>query len=156
MMVSRAYYDYTNPMNIPNWSDVIMLDLTAASFPKAVNQFVMPGSSDQLILAADGVLGPGTVSFTSGGVARTLQKLTLFDRADASEIGNLLLGTEFNANLDSSWLGAGDDQRIRLDDESQRLFMPYSGMHHTPAQGFNPVAHPLHVTSIAGRLLTPE
>src|SRR6185295_9021558 len=102
MMISRAYYDALNPMNIPNLSDVIMLDLTVPSFPRPVNQFVMPGSSDQLILAADGVLGPGTVAFTSGGVGRNLQKLTLFDRADASEIGNLLLGTEFNADLVSS------------------------------------------------------
>src|SRR6202142_3174806 len=132
MMVSRAYYDYANTMNIPNWSDVIMLDLTTPAFPKAVNQFVMPGSSDQLILATDGVLGPGTVAFTSGGVPRNLQKLTLFSRDDASEIGNLLLGTEFNADMISSWLGVADDQRIRLDADNQRLFMPYSGYRNTP------------------------
>ena len=156
MMISRAYQDFQNPMNIPNWSDVVMLDLTVPSFPRTVNQFVMPGASDQLILAADGVLGPGTVAFTSGGVARTLQKLTLFNRADASEIGNLLLGTEFNANMVSSWLGAGDDQRIRLDDGNQRLFLPYAGNHHAPKDAFNPVAHRLNITAIANRLLTSE
>jgi hypothetical protein len=156
MMISRAYYDYLNPMNIPSWSDVIMLDLTAPSFPRAVNQFVMPGASDQLILAADGLLGPGTVAFSSGGVARTLQKLTLFNRDDASEIGNLLLGTEFNADLVSSWLGVADDQRIRLDDGNQRLFLPYSGYHHAPEDVFNPVAHRLNITAVANRLLTSE
>lgn len=156
MMISRGYYDYANPMNIPTWSDVIMLDLTTPSFPKALNQFVMPGSSDQLILATDGVLGPGTVAFTSGGVPRNLQKLTLFDRDDASEIGNLLLGTEFNANFVSSWLGVADDQRIRLDPDNQRLFLPYSGYHQAPQNGWNPVAHRLNVTAIANRLLTSE
>jgi hypothetical protein len=156
MMISRAYYDAQNPMNIPNWSDVIMLDLTVPAFPRMVNQFVMPGSSDQLILAADGVLGPGTVAFTSGGVARNLQKLTLFNSTDASEIGNLLLGTEFNANLVSSWLGVGDDQRIRLDPDNQRLFLPYSGNHHAPTDAFNPVAHRLNITAVANRLLTSE
>ena len=156
MMISRAYYEYPSPMNIPIWSDVIMLDLTAPSFPKALNQFVMPGSSDQLILAADGLLGPGTVAFSSGGVARNLQKLTLFNRDDASEIGNLLLGTEFNADLVTSSLGVADDQRIRLDDGNQRLFLPYSGYHHAPQEVFNPVAHRLNITAVANRLLTPE
>jgi hypothetical protein len=156
MMISRAYYDYTNPMNIPNWSDVIMLDLTAPSFPRAMNQFVMPGSSDQLILASDGVLGPGTVAFTSGGVSRNLQKLTLFNRDDASEIGNLLLGTEFNADFVSSWLGVADDQRLRLDPDNQRLFLPYSGYHHAPETSFNPATHRLNITAIANQLLTSE
>ena len=35
MMVSRAYYDPSSPMNIPNWSDVIMFDLTTPQFPQA-------------------------------------------------------------------------------------------------------------------------
>jgi hypothetical protein len=156
MMISRAYYDYTNPMNIPNWSDVIMVDLTVPEFPKTLNQFVMPGSSDQLILAQDGVLGPGTVAFTSGGVPRNLQKLTLFNRDDASEIGNLLLGTEFNADFVSSWLGVADDQRIRLDPDNQRLFLPYSGYLHAPQTDFNPEAHRLNVTAVANKLLTSE
>ncbi|HXU83683.1 MAG TPA: hypothetical protein VN914_19955 [Polyangia bacterium] len=156
MMISRAYYDPRNPMNIPNWSDVLMLDLTVPAFPKAVNQFVMPGSSDQLILAADGVLGPGTVAFTSGGVPRNLQKLTLFNRSDASELGNVLLGTEFNANMVSTWLGVSDDQRIRLDPDNQRLFLPYSGYHHAPKDKFNPTAHRLNITAVANRLLTSE
>jgi hypothetical protein len=156
MMISRAYYDATQPNNIYNWSDVIMLDLTTPDFPKPVNQFVMPGASDQLILAHDGVLGPGTVAFTSGGVSRNLQKLTLFDQSDASEIGNLLLGTEFNADFVSSWLGVADDQRIRLDDDSQRLFLPYSGYHQAPQEVFNPAAHRLNITAVANRLLTSE
>jgi hypothetical protein len=156
MMISRAYYDYTNPMNIPTWSDVVMLDLTVPAFPKPVNQFVMPGASDQLILAADGVLGPGTVAFTSGGVARNLQKLTLFDRSSAGELGNLLLGTEFNADFVSSWLGVADDQRLRLDSDNQRLFLPYSGYHHAPQGSFNPPTHRLNVTAIANQLLTSE
>jgi len=157
MMISRAYYDYSNPMNIPNWSDVIMLDLAQPDFPTPVNQFVMPGSSDQLILAQEGVLGPGTVAFTSGGVSRNLQKLTLFDRTDASEIGNLLLGTEFNATFAMSWLGSSsDDQRIRLDSDSQRLFLPYGGYLNTPQGSFNPQRHRLNITAVANRLLTPE
>jgi hypothetical protein len=121
-----------------------------------MNQLVMPGSSDQLILAADGVLGPGTVAFTSGGVPRNLQKLTLFNRDDASEIGNLLLGTEYNADFVSSWLGVADDQRIRLDPGNERLFLPYSGYHHAPQTSFNPETHRLNVTAVANRLLTPE
>jgi hypothetical protein len=159
MMVSRAYYDYMNPMNIPNWSDVIMFDLTVPQFPKQVNQFVMPGSSDQLILATDGVLGPGTVSFTSSGVSRNLQKITLFNRDDASEIGNVLLGTEYNADFTQTWLGEYgmmDDQRIRLDPANQRLFLPYAGYHHAPQTAFNPETHRLNVTAIANQLLTPE
>jgi hypothetical protein len=156
MMVSRAYFDNAFPMNIPNWSDVIMFDLTVPSFPKAVNQFVMPGASEQLILAADGVLGPGTVSFTSGGVDRNLQKLTLFNRRDASEIGNLLLGTEFNADFVQSWMGVNDDQRIRLDPGNQRLFLPYSGFHHAPQSAFNPQAHRLNVTAVSSQHLTSE
>jgi hypothetical protein len=155
MMVSRAYYDSARPMNISNWSDVLMLDLTAPSFPTAVNQFVMPGSSDQLILAKAGVLGPGTVAFTSGGVSRNLQKLTLFNQADASELDNLLLGTEYNADFVQTWLGVADDQRIRLDGTSQRLFLPYGGYHHTPAEVFNPAAHRLNITAV-GPGLTSE
>jgi hypothetical protein len=116
----------------------------------------MPGSSDQLILAHDGVLGPGTVAFTSGGVSRNLQKLTLFNRVDASEIGNLLLGTELNASFASSWLGTSDDQRIRLDADSQRLFLPYSGYLHAPQTSFNPAAHRLNITALSSQLLTPE
>jgi hypothetical protein len=156
MMISRAFYDPANPMNISDWSDVVMLDLTTPDFPSPVNQFVMPGSSDQLILAQDGVLGPGTVAFTSGGVPRNLQKLTLFDRTDAHELGNLLLGTEYNADFVSSWLGVADDQRIRLDPDNQRLFMPYAGYLNAPASSFNPEAHRLNVTAVANNLLTSE
>ncbi|MEP6653541.1 MAG: hypothetical protein ABJA82_09300, partial [Myxococcales bacterium] len=123
---------------------------------RPVNQFVMPGSSDQLILAHDGVLGPGTVSFTSAGVSRNLQKLTLFNRVDASEVGNLLLGTEFNATFVSSWLGTSDDQRIRLEPNSQRLFLPYAGYLHAPQSSFSPVTHRLNITAVASQILTPE
>ena len=156
MMVSRAYYDPSNPMNISQWSDVIMFDLTTPQFPRSLNQFVMPGSSDQLILAADGVLGPGTVQFTSGGVWRNLEKLTLFNRDDASEIGNLLLGTEYNADFVSSSFGGQDDQRIRLDDGNERLFLPYSGTLHAAQDVFNPTAHRLNITAISPGHLTSE
>ncbi|HVU52029.1 MAG TPA: hypothetical protein VHL80_15130 [Polyangia bacterium] len=156
MMVSRAYSDPANPMNISQWSDVIMFDLTTPEFPAALNQFAMPGSSDQLILAADGVLGPGTVQFTSGGVWRNLEKLTLFNRDDASEIGNFLLGTEFNADFVSSSFGGDDDQRIRLDDGNERLFLPYDGTRNTPQTTFNPTAHRLNITAITPGHLTSE
>src|SRR5204863_60225 len=72
------------------------------------------------------------------------------------EIGNLLLGTEFNADFVSSWLGVADDQRIRLDGENQRLFLPYSGRHHVPEEVFNPAAHRLNITAVANRQLTSE
>jgi hypothetical protein len=155
MMVSRAYYDSAHPQGITSWSDVVMLDLTTPSFPASINQFVMPGSSSQLILAKTGVLGPGTVAFTSGGVARNLQKLTLFSQDNAGELDNVLLGTEFNANFVSTWLGTADDQRIRLDDGSQRLFLPYGGYHHAPQDVFNPIAHRLNITAV-GTGLTSE
>jgi hypothetical protein len=148
MMVSRAYYDYMSTKGITTWSDVIMMDLTAPSFPTSIEQFVMPGSSDQLILAGAGILGPGTVSFSSGGVARNLQKITLFNQDTAAEVDNILLGTEFNANYAQTWFNAADDQRIRLDWESQRLFLPYSGTHHTPQEVFNPYAHRLNITAV--------
>ncbi|HEY5283772.1 MAG TPA: hypothetical protein VIM14_13355, partial [Polyangia bacterium] len=86
MMVSRAYYDSSAPKGITTWSDVIMMDMSAPSFPTSINQFGMPGSSDQLILAATGILGPGAVNFTSSGVQRNLQKLTLFSQDNASEV----------------------------------------------------------------------
>jgi hypothetical protein len=108
----------------------------------------MPGSSDQLILAAAGVLGPGTVSFTSSNVQRNLQKITLFSQDNASELDNVLLGTEYNANFVSTWLGVADDQRIRLDWGSQRLFLPYSGYNHAPQDVFNPAAHRLNITAV--------
>ncbi len=148
MMVSRAYYDSTRPQGISNWSDVIMVDVSAASFPSQINHFTMPGSSVQLILANDGILGPGTVSFTSSGVQRNLQKITLFDQDDAAEVDNVLLGTEFNANFTQTWLGTTDDQRIRLDWGSQRLFLPYAGYHHAPDVTFNPAAHRLNITAV--------
>jgi len=147
-MVSRAYYDSSAPKGITTWSDVIMMDLTAPSFPARINQFTMPGSSDQLILAIAGILGPGTVSFTSAGVARNLQKITLFSQDNASEEDNVLLGTEFNADFVQTWLGTADDQRIRLDWGSQRLFLPYSGYNHAPQTSFNPATHRLNVTAV--------
>lgn len=149
MMVSRAYYDSGRPQGISTWSDVIMMDLSAPSFPTSINQFVMPGSSDQLILAAAGVLGPGQVSFSSSGVNRNLQKITLFNQDDAREVDNVLLGTEYNANFVQTWLGVADDQRIRLDWGSQRLFLPYSGYPHAPENvTFNPAAHRLNITAV--------
>jgi len=148
MMVSRAYYNGAAPKGITSWSDVIMMDLSAPAFPSPLNHFVMPGSSVQLILAAAGILGPGTVNFTSSGVARNLQKITLFDQANASEQDNILLGTEFNADFTQTWLGTSDDQRIRLDWGSQRLFMPYAGYNHAPQTSFNPAAHRLNITAV--------
>ena len=148
MMVSRAYYDSTAPKGITSWSDVVMMDLGAPSFPTQLTHFVMPGASVQLILASAGILGPGTVSFTSSGVARNLQKLTLFNQDNASEIDNVLLGTEFNADFTQTWLGTSDDQRIRLDWGSQRLFMPYAGTLHAPPTSFNPAAHRLNITAV--------
>ncbi len=148
MMVSRAYYDSTAPQGITNWSDVIMMDLGTPSFPAPLNHFEMPGSSVQLILASAGILGPGTVSFTSSGVARNLQKITLFSQDNASEVDNVLLGTEYNADFTQTWLGTSDDQRIRLDWGSQRLFMPYAGYLNTPQASFNPPAHRLNITAV--------
>jgi hypothetical protein len=148
MMVSRAYYDSSAPKGIYTWSDVIMMDMTAPSFPTQINQFGMPGSSDQLILAATGILGPGTVNFTSSGVQRNLQKITLFSQDKANEVDNILLGTEFNASFVQTWLGVADDQRIRLDWDSQRLFLPYSGYHQAPQGPFNPATHRLNITAV--------
>jgi hypothetical protein len=148
MMVSRAYYDSAAPKGIYNWSDVIMMDMTAPSFPTQINHFGMPGSSDQLILAETGILGPGTVNFTSSGVQRNLQKITLFSQDNAAEVDNVLLGTEFNANFVQTWLGVADDQRIRLDWDSQRLFLPYSGYHQAPQGPFNPATHRLNITAV--------
>jgi hypothetical protein len=148
MMVSRAYYDSKAPKGITTWSDVIMMDMTAPSFPAQLNHFGMPGSSDQLILAETGILGPGSVSFTSSGVQRNLQKLTLFNQDSASEVDNVLLGTEFNADFVQTWLGVADDQRIRLDWDSQRLFLPYSGYQHAPQGNFNPATHRLNITAV--------
>lgn len=148
MMVSRAYYDSAAPKGITNWSDVIMMDLSAPSFPTQINQFVMPGFSVQLMLASAGILGPGTVSFTYSGVLRNLQKITLFSQDNASEVDNVLLGTEFNADFTQTWLGTTDDQRIRLDWGSQRLFMPYAGYLNSPATSFNPPAHRLNITAV--------
>jgi hypothetical protein len=148
MMVSRAYYDSSAPKGITDWSDVIMMDLSTPAFPSQLNHFAMPGSSVQLMLASAGILGPGTVSFTSGGVARNLQKITLFSQADASEMDNVLLGTEFNADFTQTWLGTTDDQRIRLDWGSQRLFMPYAGYLNSPQISFNPPAHRLNITAV--------
>jgi hypothetical protein len=148
MMVSRAYYDSSAPKGIYNWSDVIMMDMTAPSFPTQINHFGMPGSSDQLILAATGILGPGTVNFTSSGVQRNLQKITLFSQDKANEVDNILLGTEFNASFVQTWLGVADDQRIRLDWDSQRLFLPYSGYHQAPQGPFNPATHRLNITAV--------
>ena len=157
MMVSRAYYDSTAPKGITNWSDVIMMDLSTPSFPTQLNHFQMPGSSVQLILASAGILGPGTVSFTSNGVARNLQKITLFSQNNASEVDNVLLGTEYNADFTQTWLGTSDDQRIRLDWGSQRLFMPYAGYLNTPQASFNPPAHRLNITAVgAGTGLSSE
>ena len=148
MMVSRAYYDGSAPKGITSWSDVLMMDLSVPAFPSPLNHFAMPGSSVQLILAAAGVLGPGTVNFTSSGVYRNLQKITLFDQSDAHELDNVLLGTEFNADFTQTWLGTTDDQRIRLDWGSQRLFMPYAGYNHAPQTSFNPAAHRLNITAV--------
>jgi len=148
MMVSRAYYDSSAPKGITTWSDVIMMDMTAPSFPTQINHFGMPGSSDQLILAETGILGPGTVNFTSSGVQRNLQKITLFSQDNASEVDNVLLGTEFNASFVQTWLGVADDQRIRLDWDSQRLFLPYSGYQHAPQGPFNPATHRLNITAV--------
>jgi hypothetical protein len=155
MMVSRAYYDSAAPQGITNWSDVIMMDLSAPSFPASLHQFAMPGSSDQLILASTGILGPGTVSFSYSGVQRNLQKITLFSQDNASEVDNVLLGTEYNADFVQTWLGVADDQRIRLDWDSQRLFLPYSGYLHAPDTLFNPAAHRLNITAV-GSGLTSE
>jgi hypothetical protein len=47
-----------------------------------------------------------------------------------------------------TWLGVADDQRIRLDGASQRLFLPYGGYHHTPQEVFNPAAHRLNITAV--------
>jgi hypothetical protein len=49
-----------------------------------------------------------------------------------------LLGTEYNADFTQTWLGTTDDQRIRLDWGSQRLFMPYAGYLNSPQSSFNP------------------
>jgi hypothetical protein len=88
------------------------------------------------------------VNFTSSGVQRNLQKITLFSQDKASEVDNVLLGTEFNANYVQTWLGVADDQRIRLDWDSQRLFLPYSGYQHAPQGPFNPATHRLNITAV--------
>jgi hypothetical protein len=63
-------------------------------------------------------------------------------------VDNVLLGTEFNANFVQTWLGTGDDQRIRLDWGSQRLFLPYSGYDHAPTGSFNPAVHRVNITAV--------
>lgn len=148
-MISGVREDYPNPP----YSQVAMLDLTEPALPSLLTSFSMPGTSSQLMLAKDGILGPGTVSFPNGPTTRTLQKLTLFSNQSGQELDNLLLGTEYDA-FQSSWFAATDDQRIRLGSEGARVFLPYSGRHH--ADEYEPTAHRLGISRIENGRLVPE
>ncbi len=146
-MISAVENTYPNPA-----STVTMLDLSTPSQPAQLNAFSMPGVSTQLILANGGILGPGQVSFGNAQVQRNLQKVTLFSKDAGGELDNLLLGTEYDT-LESSWLDASDDQRLRLGANGTRLFLPYSGRHH--ADPYEPTAHRLSISRIdAGRLVS--
>ena len=114
-----------------NWrrSDIVSLSLTQPYRPVVNNVFNMPGNNTQIVVSAYGYLAPGQVSIPMGDeYTRSLQKLTLHARDDAAELDNLLLGTEFNS-LGQTYL-SGDDQVLRLDGASQRLFAPFVGYHH--------------------------
>ncbi|MFH1262459.1 MAG: hypothetical protein V1495_03305 [Pseudomonadota bacterium] len=139
--------------SIPTRSQIVTAGLDDPSFPKIRNNYEMPGANTQLILADSGFLGPGSVSFESGGVKRNLEKLTLYSQADGSERDNLLLGTEYDT-LENSWFSSADDQRIRLHQPSQRLFLPYSGKHH--AEPTDPNVHRLNITAVGDGRLTSE
>ena len=138
-------YDYDK-------SNVQMFDLSSPAIPKLLTSFTMPGSTSQLLLAKDGILGPGQVSFQNAQVYRSVEKLTLFSAGNGQEQDNLLLGTEYDA-FDSSWFDANDDQRIRLGSDGAHLFLPYSGRHH--ADSTEPTAHRLNISRIdAGKLVS--
>ncbi len=110
-------------------SDIISLSLAQPFRPFVNNSFSMPGNNAQILVSEHGYLAPGQVSIPMGGdYTRSLQKLTLHARQDASELDNLLLGTEFTS-LGQTYLG-DDDQSLRLDGASQRLFAPFMGYHH--------------------------
>jgi hypothetical protein len=150
----RAMISAVRPRNIDpmTQSQVEMIDLSTPSLPVKLNGFIMPGTTTQLLLAPGGLLGPGQVSLSHAQVSRTLQKLTLFSRDGGQELDNLLLGTEYDA-FETSWFNAADDQRIRLANGGQRLFLPYSGRHH--ADPFEPTAHRLNITRVEnGRLIS--
>jgi hypothetical protein len=133
-------------------SSVSMLDLSVPSKPAPLRSFSMPGASTQLLLAGDGILGPGQVESQYGNVGRSLQKLTLFSREDGRELDNLLLGTEYDT-FARSWMAPNDDQKIRVDQTGQRVFLPYSGRHH--ADDAAPVTHRLNISRVdAGRLVS--
>lgn len=111
-------------------SDIISLSLAEPYRPSVNNRFSMPGNNTQILVSHFGYLAPGQVAIPMGGdYTRNLQKLTLHAREDAAELDNLLLGTEFNS-LGQTYL-SGDDQALRLDGASQRLFAPFQGYHHT-------------------------
>ncbi len=115
-------------------SEIVSVNLEPAYAPAVRNRYSMPGNNAQLILSDHGFLGPGNVSFQHGGVARTLEKLTLYAKEDGAELDNLLLGTEFDT-LERSWgYFADDPQRIRLHWDSQRLFTPFGGSHHVTGE----------------------
>ena len=153
LMISGSYY---NQKDRTVWSTVNMINLSKPSFPHVMTTFDMPGRSEQLILAKSGILGPGSVSFVSGHVRRNLQKLTLFDSDSAKELDNLLLGYELNSNFYQSYLGNGaDDQRIRLDWKTQRLFLPYAGQHHDETAKQRTV-HRLNISEVLPGKLNPE
>jgi hypothetical protein len=110
-------------------SNIISLTLDAPFRPAVNHSFTMPGDNTQILVSDFGYLAPGRVSIPIGGnYTRNLQKLTLHAQEDASELDNLLLGTEFNS-LGSTYL-PNDDQVLRLDGASQRLFVPFHGNHH--------------------------
>lgn len=110
-------------------SDIISLSLTAPYRPFVNNTSNMPGRNTQILVSDHGYVAPGQVQIPMGGnYTRSLQKLTLHAREDTAELDNLLLGTEFNS-LGQTYL-AGDDQALRLDGASQRLFAPFWGYHH--------------------------
>jgi hypothetical protein len=112
-----------------NWTDIISLSLAQPYRPVVNNSFTMPGNDTQILASQFGYLAPGQVDIPMGGdYVRSLQKLTLHSREDAAELDNLILGTEFNS-LGQTYLG-GDDQALRLDGASQRLFAPFLGYHH--------------------------
>jgi hypothetical protein len=132
-------------------SDVEMLNLATPALPQKLTSFQMPGTTTQLILTANGILGPGQVDASANNVSRSLQKLTLFSRENGQELDNLLLGTEYDT-FESSWFDGNDDQKIRFG--GQRLFLPYSGRHH--ADPYEPIAHRINISRIENNRLVSE
>ncbi len=135
------------------WSDMQILSLDNPLKPIQTNRIRIPTGLDQLFVIKDSLIGIGDGYISSNDLDKNyFGSITRFN-SEGQEVKSLILGSDYQIYASGV---RGDDLTVNLDEDLERLMLPYSGYQPIAELSAPPEVHRLSILDLGSSNLDEE